>query len=841
MDSNRIRKLAEGARTALMTEVSASLDRVLLPESAERISFPSQVAKIEHAVKGEGRDDLIERVAYTWFNRLCALRFMDVKGYTSTPCVSSRPGESMPAILADARRGIFDQELVSSEATRAQVRGLIGGTVTSDNPLGEAFVALLLSACEVFAAPMGYLFGGSLETKATLTLLAPTDLLSEDSVLHRIYEGMDEDGCQDVEVLGWLYQYYIAERKDEVFAGFKKNRKAGPDEIKPATQLFTPSWIVRYMVENSLGRLWMLNFPDSALRAQMDYYIEPEEPETDFVRIHSPEDITFCDPACGSGHILVYAFGLLFEMYREEGYRSSDIPALILEKNLSGFEIDTRAAEIAAFALEMKAREKDPAFFEKGVDARITVLDPVRFDGDELAAAGLLVGQADLLGAFDHLDEVGSLYVPEASDRVLVEDAISNLKERGGMFAAATLEKLERVEETLDTLSQRFDVVVANPPYMGSKNMNAWLSGWLKDRYPNEKSDLFAAFFVRLTLLTKDNGQIGMMTPYVWMFISSYEKMRKLLIDQKTITSLVQLEYSGFSGATVPICTFTFANKHYLNYRGGYIRLSDFVGADSQAPKTLEAIHNPECGWFYRCDADSFKDIPGSPIAYWASDAAILDFKILPSLEKIAKPRQGLVTGDNERFLRCWWEIPVNRIGFGFKNRTEAAESHMGWFPCHKGGEYRKWYGNNVFVVNWENDGAEIRSFEKNGRLASRPQNIDFYFKEGLTWSALTSGSFSMRFSPAGFISEHKGTMCFSSSTEEHLRCLGAMNSSSAQASLEALCPTLDFGEGAVGKVPIAIDDSDETVKYVQCNIAISRNDWNSFETSWDFKKHPLI
>jgi hypothetical protein len=385
MDSNRIKRLATGARASLMAGVSASLERVLAPDSPEALAHPNEVAELREVARTDERG-LVERVAYTWFNRLCALRFMDVRGYTEVPVVSPREGRTLPAMLDDARRGTFPGYVPQAE--RQRIASLLSEGSSSANPLGEAFVALLLAACDSWAKPMPMLFGADVRTRAAMRLLAPADLLSEGSVLARVREGMDEGDCQDVEVMGWLYQYYIAERKDEVFEGFRHSKKAGPDELGPATQLFTPSWIVRYMVENSLGRLWVLNFPESRLRERMDYYIEPEGGVEDFVRIGSPEEITLCDPACGSGHILVYAFDLLFDMYLEEGYRAADVPALILSKNLSGMEIDSRAAEIASFALEMKARERDDDFFSRGVDADIAVLEPVAFEPTETGLAG---------------------------------------------------------------------------------------------------------------------------------------------------------------------------------------------------------------------------------------------------------------------------------------------------------------------------------------------------------------------------------------------------------------------------------------------------------------------
>lgn len=838
MDSSKISDLAEGARVSLMDDVRHNLQRVLRPQSDERLAEPNAVRELECFVANCGEEKAIEEIAYTWFNRLCALRFMDMRGYTPVGCVTSRPGGNLPAVLADAREGVFAGALHVGEAQKRRVEALLRGEVLSTNPLGEAYTLLLLAVCDSYRDSMGYLFGGGVPKRTAMRLLAPSDLLSENSVLTRICAGMDGDACESVEVLGWLYQFYIAERKNEYFAS---GRKATPEDIAPATQLFTPKWIVRYLVDNSIGRLWMLNNPGSELVDHMDYYIKPDGAAEGAVRVYGPEDITVCDPACGSGHILVYAFDLLFEMYLEEGYRACEIPQLILENNLYGFEISDRAAEIASFALEMKAREKDPDFFGKRVDANITVLEPVAFTSDELAEAGFLAARADLLEVFEHLGEVGSLYMPEPGDDVFVEDAIQNVRCRSGLFAAQTLEKLEKIRNVIGMLSKRFTCVVANPPYMGSGNMNAWLSAWVKKHYPSEKKDLCTCFINRGFLLSEKNGYIGIITSDTCMYITSFEKMRKSIIGLKTIVSLLDTRGSNAHPDVFDAnAAWLFWNNEQPDgFEGSYFKLNQCISDKGDALK--EAIRDSDCSWFYRANAEDFKKIPGNPIAYWASSGLISVFKESRPLADVSKPRQGLITGNNELFLRFWWEVDLETIGFGISSRKEAANSTYTWYPCNKGGNFRKWYGNNDYVVNWANDGREIKSYYKDGRLASRPQNMDFYFKEGLTWSTLSSGRFAMRFSPTGFISEHKGTMCFGLSTRDNINCLGVLNSSSVLGILDILCPTLDFGEGAVGRVPIPNWKTEANEPITDCNIKLSKADWDSFETSWDFRRSPLL
>lgn len=833
MDSNRIARLAQGARDALRKDISNSLDRVLKPESAERLAFPEDVARVERLAKADP-DALVERVAYTWFNRLCALRFMDARGYTPVGCVTRRPGESLPAILADACQGILHPEFPLSQANRQRVLSLLDGGMPAQDPLGEAYTLLLLSACDAYRDSMGYLFGGSLEEGSAMRLLHPTNLTAEDGVLAHIVAGMDDEVCKSVEVLGWLYQFYIAERRKE---WNESKDKAKPKDIAPATQLFTPNYIVRFLAENSLGRLWMLNNPDSGLSAQMDYYIAPQKGEEGaFIEVDGPEDITVCDPACGSGHILVYAFDLLFQMYQEEGYLDAEIPGLILENNLYGMEIDPRAAEIASFALEMKAREKDPDFFHRDVDPHITVLEPITFAAKEIQGT-TLANNHSLLDAFKHLTECGSLYVPKPEDLQDVEDAIKAVGSGGDLFTTDTLNKLAAMRDDLKALDKRYSCVIANPPYMGSKKFDAWTSAWVKDNYPDEKKDLCTCFMHRSLGYSKHNGYAAMITASSWMFISSFEKMRRNIIDNATITSMVQLSTHGFPNVTVPTCMWVISPDRQDN-KGSYIRLEDFDRPQWQQPKTLEAIHNPDCGWFYRADQQDFKSIPGWPIAYWASDGVRAAFKAFKPLKDIACPRQGLSTGNNGRFLRLWWEVPYANIGLGMASRREALTSNNRWFPCNKGGGFQKWYGNNWYVVNWENDGEEMRSFS-----GSVIRNPDYYFHEGMTWGTTGSAVMTMRFSPKGFISEHKGSTCFSKNHDSLIWALGFANSTIALTLLKVLAPTIDFGEGAIGSLPLCTrQDNDVPLVTSTTNgcIAVCKTDWDSFETSWDFTTHPL-
>lgn len=790
-----------------------------------------------------GYDALCEREAYTWFNRFAGIRYMELHGYlpSRVRMLSALDGSFDPECL----RAVGELDLPGLDRDRALDLAAAGDDA-------ELFRLILIAQCDQLADALPAVFDHVDDTDA---LMLPNGLLdrNEHNVLHRLVTDIPEETWDDVEVLGWMYQFYNADLKAEFF---KSKRKAAPEDIAPATQLFTPEWIVRYMVDNSLGRLWMLNFPESSLRERagaerpadrlMEYYIEPDGEHEDFLRISGPEDITFCDPACGSGHILVYAFKMLAAMYEERGYRTREIPELILTRNLSGMEIDERAAQIAQLALALCARELDRRFFGRGIVADVRVLSDIALDADELPEASALVHHrhGDLLDSLAHLGEVGSLLsVDEDELGCLRDDATmfaQAAEETGDVFLAATARKLAAAQEACEALSRQFDVVVANPPYMGSSSFNPFMSAWMKKRYPDVKSDLFAAFIVRTMDYADDHGEVGIMSPFVWMFIGSYEKLRNKIIDEKTLTSLIQLEYSGFAGATVPICTFTFHNSHIDGYKGGYIRLSDFVGASVQAPKALEAIQNPACGWFYRADATTFHDIPGSPISYWASEAVSDTFRRAASLASTSSLAQGLKCGDTDRFIRSWQEVSCKCICAPEDDRPTEPK----WHFLQNGGDYRKWCGNSLDVVNWEKNGFEIKNFkDARGKLRSRVQNERYYHRSGcLTWSALTSGPISFRKCQPNSICGGAGYYLVPHNPSQCNELLAFLNSSTALTLKVLLSPTLNNEVGDLKRLPIrSLSSDEECARLIASCISISKTDWDSRETSWDFKRNPLV
>lgn len=588
MDTSKLKKFAQFARRTLREQVSAKLALVRASGSAARREHPESVNRLEEAIKQTGEEQVIERVAYTWFNRFCALRFMDVNRYTRIGVVSPAEGQFQPEILAEAKMGHIDEDMVPPK-TRQQIAGLLAGKAPSHDPQGEAYRLLVVAACNAWHQSMPFLFE---RIDDYTELLMPDDLLSGSAILAYTREAMTPDACADVEVIGWLYQFYISEKKDAVFEGLKKNQKIAPENIPAATQLFTPHWIVRYLVDNALGRLWLLNRPQSRLAEQMEYYIPPEQPETDFLRIKGPEDIKVCDPACGSGHMLTYAFDLLYAMYEEEGYDPAEIPEKILTHNLYGIELDERAGELAAFALTMKARARQRRFFNKRVKPNICVLEKVSFSREELdeymGAVGrdlFTHGLRETLQQFSEADNFGSLIVPRVTN---VADVLATLEAKdmaGNLFLSDTHQRVLRVLRMADYLSPRYAVVVANPPYMGGKGMNGRLSAWAKENFPRSKSDLFAMFIERNLDLAVKGGAVAMITMQSWMFLSSFEALRSHILNQHTILSMAHLgarAFDSIGGEVVSTTAFVLENAHKPAYRGAYLRLVD---GNSEAEK----------------------------------------------------------------------------------------------------------------------------------------------------------------------------------------------------------------------------------------------------------------
>lgn len=827
-----------------------------------------QRKRLENKVAERGYEMFIREMAYTWFNRLAALRYMEIHDFFDHGFrVLSHPEnpDSLPEILSHASDVAESLDLDKSHVIELQLAG---------DKEEELYRDLLLGQCHHLHKIMPFMFEA---IDDATELLLPSNLTKTDSILKGLINDIPEEDWQEIEVIGWLYQFYISEHKDAVIGKVVKS-----EDIPAATQLFTPNWIVKYLVQNSVGRQWLATYPDSELKGKMEYYIEPAEQSDDVIEqlkaitptSIDPEEIKVLDPACGSGHILVEVYEVLREIYLERGYRLREIPELILNKNIYGLDIDDRAAQLAGFALMMKAREDDRRIFQRVEDGEVSLnvfslqstehLDISKlwkaldlegnqqtgstgglFDEPEafVQSTGIYKEYFELLqklkSAFLQAKTLGSLLKIEhqcLKSLISFKELLEKKGQGTDPAASAASGELLPIVRQAQILAQQYESVVANPPYMGSKYQTAEVKKYLKDNFKGYEKDLFSAFIIRNLQLTKYRGDLGFMTPFVWMFISSYEELRAKLIDDEVISTLIQLEYSGFDAATVPICTFTLTKGHVDDYVGSYIRLSDFKGSSNQGPKTLEAINNRKCGWLFDSKPDDFKKIPGSPIAYWISSEVRSAFERGQLLRDISIPRQGLATMDNSLFTREWHEVSKNNLGL------EGYEEGITWFPYNKGGDYRKWFGNAGIVVNWKDNGKAIKqlSIDRYGSASKRVVNESSYFKESITWSKISSGSPSFRYQPKGAIFDVAGMSIFPDTKDQLLLLLAILNSTLATEILKVLSPTLNFEAGQVGSVPVLAGNI-QISELVEKAIEITKIDWDSYEYSWNFTQLDLL
>lgn len=829
MNDSALKSFCTWARTELIKGVEAQMVRYGIAEPApapagsETVnSLPLSPAEVEQRdellrMQAEvGHEALCDRAAYTWFNRIVAIRFMDARGWLpSRMRMLSRADGSHGS---EAVENALDVEITTADTDRVAELKMAG----LDEPLWRY---LFVAQCEELADCLPGVFervGGAME------LLLPQGLMMADGVVGRLNAVItDERWREGVTVLGWMYQYYNADVKDEFF---KSKRKAAAADIAPATQLFTPEWIVRYMVENSLGRLWMLNNPGSSLRERMKYYIEPDAEHEDFIRISSPEEITLCDPACGSGHILVYAFELLFHMYEERGYREREIPELILTKNLAGMEIDSRAAQIAELALAMCAREHDRRFFKRAVRADVTVLTSIPLGEDELP------GNKKLAEELSHLGEIGSLLNPSEAEIDELKAAAASCSD--DLFASVTKTKLESAAAICEKLSRRFACTVANPPYMGSSSFNPFMSKWVKKHYPDVKSDLCTCFIERGFSLAMDRGYAAMVTMQSWMFLGSFEKMRSSLIGCKTIVSMAHLgprAFDAIGGEVVNVTADVIYNGRAA-CEGAYVRLVDINGSEAKRLKLLEAIRNPDCGWFYRRDADTFKQIPGAPIAYWAGGGILSVFKSNPAVGTRASLQAGITTGNNDLFIRAWWEVQLSKFDRECPS-INGVKTTTCWYPCNKGGSYRKWYGNRENVMDFSVSGQ----LEMKKQSGFRPVSLDDQFRPSISWSDVTSDRNSFRANGGHSLFEHAGSCAFIAD-DNLLPLIAYLNSSAASVMLKMINPTLNCNAGVVSRLPLlGLGEEGRISSMAELAIELSKTDWDLLETSWDFKRNPLV
>ena len=805
-------------RLELMGLVSTKLEYLLglgdnvpveLKDETNNIRKITNRCSVDGSVDKTKKEEFIEEVAYTWFNRLIALRFMDVNEITDESVISTLEGQTLPQLFNSAKGGEIDDAL---KLDRKKFYDIIDGKIPSNNPDNEAYKMLFIATCNNYSKLMPTMF----EKISDYTeLLLPEDMLSPNSIRAKVVESMSEEDCQDIEVIGWLYQFYISEKKDDVFAMLKKNKKITPSNIPAATQLFTPHWIVKYMVENSLGKLWMLNNPNSTLKESMKYYIENKEETTTFIKVTSPEEITFLDPCCGSGHTLTYAFDLLTKIYEEEGYNKSEIPSLILENNLFGCDIDKRASILANFALTMKARQYHKRFFKKDVKPNIVELED--YNSDEFAG----------------IKNFGSLLVPHKIESF--DD---------GLLGQTTREY--KIQKKI--LSSEFHCVVTNPPYMGGKGMNKSLSEFVKARYPDSKSDLFAVFIERGLELTKDGGFMAMITMQSWMFISSYDKFRKSLLSKHQLVNMCHMGAGAFdyiNAFNVLSTAFVISpNNKIEKFKSTFIDLTKQYDTNSKETEFFNTTP-------IKVEQDIFLKINGYHLLYQISMKAIDILINSTALRDIVKPNQGLATGDNDRFVKQWSEVNFKDIGFHFSTRDSAMQSKLKWFPYNKSGNFRRWYGNQESLVNWENDGYDIRK-DKLDKLKkglcllsnSQPKNTQHYFKRGLTWSLFGFDNFGIRYTPDGFLFDVGGSSAFPQD-KDILFLLSYLSGKIAFFYLSKINPTVNFQNGDLAKLPIIFPKSDVIKQQIetlaQQNIDISKEEWDSRETSWDFIKNELI
>jgi len=808
------------------------------------------VAELKAQIEASSKKTVIDRVAYTWFNRFCALRFMDVNHYTPIGVVSPAENGTQPEILLEAKRGFIDNDLKSVVDAKG-IFDLLNGKRPSTDPQQEAYRLLLVGVCNFYNKAMPFLF----EKIADYTeLLMPLDLLSENSVLHDLRQVLTPEACEDVEVIGWLYQYYISERKDEVFEALKENQKIEAVDIPAATQLFTPHWIVRYLVENSLGRLWMLNHPDSKLVAQMEYYIRPNQEEKDFLKVSDPEELRICDPACGSGHMLTFAFDLLYAIYEESGYQPADIPRLILEKNLFGLEIDPRAGALAAFAMMMKARAKDRRFFTRETNPNICVFENVTFTDAELKQYTKAVGRdlfteplMETLRQFEHTDNFGSLIRPLLTDAGYVRSMLEGKNLGGDLFLYSVHERVLKVLKFAEFLSPRYHVSVTNPPYMGGSGFNEDLKIFAKDFYPDSKSDIFAMFIERNFDFVLTEGYSSMVTMQSWMFLSSFEKMRLKILNYWSILSMAHLGARAFDsiGGEVVSTTAFVLQSVLAKGNGLYIRLVDEKTEAKKANAIRESIKNPNCGFVYHAKAADFSDIPGNLIAYWLGKGTSALFKE-KKIGRLLLVGSGLSTSDNERFVRFIWEPSRNNINSVVRSREESISRSEVWYLFQKGGQYRKWFGNLEHVVNWRDDGKEIKAWVTSNpkdpnttHWSRRIFNTELYFLKGITWSTISFGKISFRLSDEStMISNAAGGVFGFSSDSDLFGLLIGLNSKIWVNLIGIMNPTLNYSSGIISQTPLPNLKLGRNGKQL---IDIARSDWDMYETSWGFRECPLL
>ena len=852
MNKNAISKFAVWARRELISRVRQKAEQYGITESgfgnpdtapvSGRIYTPtekSQRAALIERISQHGFNAVVEEVAYTWFNRFIALRFMEVNGFLP----------SYVRVFSDEQNN-FRPEILR-QAGAIELEGLDKQKVFALKSAGndeELFKYLLITQCNALHGVLPFLF----QKIADYTeLLFPDFLLRDGSVIDTMLAQIPEaDWLDGVQIIGWLYQYYNSEPKDAVFENLKKNIKISKTDIPAATQLFTPDWIVRYMVENSLGRFWLEGHPHDEIRNNWRYFLDEaaQSPETAAALAEirkqyadiSPEEIACIDPCSGSGHVLVYMFEVLLQIYQSCGYAVRDAVRNIVEKNLYGLDLDERAAQLSYFAVMMLACRYDKRFLTRNIQPHIYPIresnnvDPhlVEFfaNGNEELESAINTILAEMTDA----KEYGSLIKISIKDFVPLYARFTEIENGDELNRDPALEILLPIVRCADLLSRQYDAVVTNPPYMGGSGMDKTLSDFVKKNYPDSKADLFACFIERCGTLANGRGFFGMITQQAWMFLSSYENLRKKLSLQETVNMahLGARAFDEIGGEVVQTTAFVKRQTKISGYKGTYVRLIGINGEQEKSESFLSGQNR------YIADSDNFAKIPGSPVAYWAN-AVIKNFSQMPQLKNFVDARIGMVTGDNDRFFRKWYETIFSDIEFYAEPDKDPKKRK--WYPLQKGGEFRRWYGDTEYVVNWANDGYELKTNLLNGRVKSHNYNGKQQFKRGITWSSISSYAFACRYTPAGFTFDAAGPLCEVLNSDKLFNVLGLLNSKVVKYILDIINPTINFHPGYLEVLPFSNINDIKIDNIVTKNIAISREDWDAFETSWDFKRHPLI
>ena len=827
MNTNALKKFAQEARRKLLAQVAAKLEYVLHTDTPELREKADQVQKLKLAIQSSSKEQVIDKVTYTWFNRFMALRFMDANDYQpiGIRVLTPKDGFTLPELLDEAKQGHIPEEL---SVKNQRIYDLLDGKIPSSNAQNEAYKDLLIGACNHLNKVLPFLFE---RINNYTELLIPDDLTSELSIIQDIRDGMSIEDCAEVEVIGWLYQFYISEKKDEVFAS---NEAVKKEDIPAATQLFTPRWIVEYMVQNTVGKLWLQNKPNSKLREHMPYFIEsPSVTNEDYLKLNTVEELTLLDQACGSGHILVYGFDLLYKIYEEEGYNTNEIPELIIKNNLFGFEIDERASQLAGMALMMKARSYNRRFFRKEVEPTILCYKDLVVTKDEYTEAFIQIGiklSNELnydLTQMQQATNYGSLIAPHTSTQELekVLAGIIAKENTSDAFLKYQLEQLKITIEQLILLSHKYHCIVDNPPYMGGGNMNKVLGGYVKINYPDSKADLMACFMEAGINMLEPKGFLGMINQHSWMFLSSYEKLREKLVKNVFFDTNLHLGSRTFpeiGGEVVQNTSFTFWNKT-LDDKGVYFRLVDLNSSELKRLATIDINTNKSSKLYFTANQNDFRKIPGGPIGFWISKKSLSCFSNYKLLGSLAPPSAGLQTGDNTRFLRFHFEINSNHIGNNEK-----------FVRYNKAGGNRKWYGLNEYVILWKNEGEELRN---TGKAVFR--NSDKYLKKCISWGLISTGQLNTRFYEDGFIFDNGAPSLIIENNLEFY--LGLLNSKVAGYFLSVINPTLNFQVGNISGIPVSFKNEVILKELVRILIEIVKLDWVNLELSFDFIKNGLL